>query len=83
VSERGGEVESGGRVGLDPTDPGLVWAKSIGPAQQTTWSIFILIFILFLGKSFKHLSKIKKTISRSEYHKITSINKIEKQILKV
>jgi hypothetical protein len=52
VSERGGEVESGGRVGLDPTDPGLVWAKSIGPAQQTTWSIFILIFIFIFRKIF-------------------------------
>ena len=48
VSEREGEVESGGWFGLDPTDPGQVWAKSIGPAQQTTWSIFNLIFLLVI-----------------------------------
>jgi hypothetical protein len=59
VSEREGEVESGGWVGLDPTDPGQVWAKSIGPAQQTTWFIFNLIFIwlFFFEKSCKHLRK--------------------------
>jgi hypothetical protein len=51
-----------GRVGRTRLDPGQVWAKPIGPAQQTTWSVFIFILILFLGKSFKHLRRSKEKL---------------------
>jgi hypothetical protein len=49
---------------------GTGWATvgwAIGPAQFTIGSI------LFRKKPFKHLSK--KTINKSEYQKMTSINK--------